>query len=217
LLSINPAAVFIAVRADSGIKSIDDLRNKRIGFYPKGSLGNTIVEQLFEVSGFTIEDIKKNGGSVSYLGFAEGPGQLADNQIDCYTVLGSWPVTVLMEVDFNPGIRVIPIDDALFAKLNAKYPLYTHFSIPANTFKSFGEPFKTVGSMVCMIANEKMSDDMAYIATKAFWDNYPDIRERAVDSRNADISTALSGIGIPIHPGAVKYYKEKGITIPSVK
>ena len=213
LLSINPAAVFIAVRADSNIHSIDDLKDKRIGFYPQGSLGNTIVEQLFEVSGFTIEDIKKNGGSISYLGFAEGPGQLADNQVDCYTVLGSWPVTTLMEIDFNPGIRVIPVDDALFAKLNAKYPLYTQFEIPAGTFKSFNEPFKTVGSMVCLIATDKMSDDMAYIATKAFWDNLQDIKERAVDARGADLKTAMSGMGIPLHPGAAKYYKEKGMEV----
>lgn len=213
LLSINPAAVFIAVRADSNIKTIDDLKNKRIGFYPQGSLGNTIVEQLFEVSGFTIADIKKNGGSISYLGFAEGPGQLADNQIDCYTVLGSWPVTTLMEVDFNPGIRVIPIDDALFAKLNAKYPLYTQFNIPANTFKSFKEPFKTVGSMVCLIATDKMSDEMAYLSTKAFWDNLADIKDRAVDARGAALATALSGASIPLHPGAERYYKEKNIPL----
>ncbi len=215
LLSINPAAVFIAVRADSDIKTIGDLKNKRIGFYPQGSLGNTIVEQLFEVSGFTLSDIKKNGGSISYLGFTEGPGQLADKQVDCYTVLGSWPVTTLMEVDFNPGIRIIPIDDALFAKLNAKYPLYTQFTIPENTFKSFKQSFKTVGSMVCLVATDKMSDDMAYLATKAFWDNIADIKDRAVDARGANLSTAMSGMGVPLHPGAAKYYKEKNISIPA--
>lgn len=200
LATLNPAGFFFAVRKDSDIQSIEDLVGKRIGFYPPGNLCNTIAENIFDVLGYTLEDLEAAGSTISYLAFSDGPGQLADNQIDTYICLGSWPPTVYQEIDYNPGIRILEIDDDLYAKLNEKYPGYSQFTIPAGTFQSFDHEVKTVGAYCCLIVNKDMTDDMAYVATKALWDNIDAIKDAAVDARGSSLETALSGVGIPVHP-----------------
>lgn len=212
LLSGGPAGLAIFVRKDSKITSIEELKNKKIGYSPQGYLCNTIAEQLFEAHGFSNETIRKNGGTVGYYGQTEGPGMLADGHIDVYFCLGPWPYTPIMEVDFNPGIKLLDITDAQLTKLNEKYPYYTRFVVPKGTYKS--QPDKdnlTIGSYWAFVANKDMTNEMAYAAVKSFWDNIAEIKKTAIDAHGANLNTALDNVSIPVHPGAQKYYDEKGI------
>ena len=212
LFTTTPAAIHFAVRKDSDIRSIADLKNKRIGMAPQGYLANDIAVEIFQTYGFTLDDVVANGGSVSYLGLTEGPQSLIDGHVDVYLGVGVWPYTPYVEIDFNPGVRFLSLEDDMREKFLAEYDWYSAIDIPKDAYKSLEEDMKTVGSYVSVIVNANLSEDLVYRITKAIWENIDKVHDVSpVDKEWMKLEDALKGATIPAHPGAQKYYDEMGI------
>ncbi|KKK39813.1 hypothetical protein WQ57_00500 [Mesobacillus campisalis] len=214
LFTTTPVGLHLAVKKDSEIKSIEDLKDKRIGMAPEGYLANTVAERLFEVYGFTLEDIKANGGQISYLGLTEGPQSLVDGNIDVYLGQGLWPYGPFMEIDNNPGVRFLEIDEKIIDEFLEKYPVYSKFTIPKDTYKSLDKDLQTVGTYAAVVTHKDVPDEQIYNIVKAIWENVEKVHEASPSDKEwMKLENAVEGISIPVHPGAKKYYEEKGMKV----
>jgi TRAP transporter TAXI family solute receptor len=111
-------------------------------------------------------------------------------------------------------VRLLEIGEAEYKKLADVDPTYSPTVIPADTYKGVSSDVKTVASPVHMYTTEDMSDELAYKITKAFWENRKLIADAHATGKGLDIAGVRYG-GAKVHPGAQRYYKEKGIEIPA--
>lgn len=214
LFTTTPVGLHLAVKKNSDIQSIEDLKDKKIGMAPEGYLANTVAERIFEVYGFTLEDIKSNGGQISYLGLTEGPQSLIDGQIDVYIGQGLWPYGPFMEIDNNPGVKFLEIDNDIKEKFLEKYPVYNEFTIPKDTYKSLEKDIITVGTYASVITHENVPEETIYNIVKAIWENVEKVHEASPSDKEwMKLENALNGSSIPLHPGAKKFYIEQGLKV----
>lgn len=209
ILNIAPQGVHFIVRADSDITSIRDLKGKRFGFGRVGSAANEIAMTIFELYGLPLDNFK----SVSYLGYTEGPQMLADKNIDAFITLGTHPYGPLAEIDFNPGFRLLKIDEEILDKYFEINPSYVRVTIKKGAYNNMDEDVVYPGNYLGVIAGKDLSEKFVYEMTKAIFENLELMWESGYLARDwLRLETALEGALIPVHPGALKYYEEQGIT-----
>jgi len=210
MLNVNPQGAHFIVRADSDITSFKDLEKKRFGFGRVGSGANVIAMAVFELYGLTLESFR----SVSYLGYTEGPQMLADKNIDAFVALGPHPYSPLAEIDFNPGFRLLKIDEEMLDKFfETDTTGHTRVTIEKGTYNNMDEDVVTIGNYLGVMVNKDLSEKFVYEMTKAIFENLELMWESGPLARDwLRLETALAGNLIPVHPGALKYYKEQGIT-----
>jgi TRAP transporter TAXI family solute receptor len=202
------------VAADgAGIKSIADLKGKRVSTGSPGSGTEVKGLRVMEAYGLTAKDLK----SQDRLGVGESAGALKDRKLDAFIWDGGLPTAAVLDLAATPGIKInlIPHGDAV-PKMVAKYgPLYFASNIPKGTYKGIDIDIPVAAATNLLIVNEKMDENLAYQITKLFLEHTADLV--AVHKAAAEISlkNAVVGSPIPFHPGALRYYKEKGVKLPA--
>jgi len=201
-----PELIHIVVRGDLGINSFTGLKGKKIGVGAPGSGTEANFRQLLDVYGMSRNDI-----SAQYLSFAESADQFKDGRIDAFMVTGGVPTSAIMDVATQRSIKILPVEDAKISALTSKYPFLSAATIPANAYKGVTEPVKTVAVNAVLIAHPtKLSEQVVYNLTKALFENQKELAAAHAKGKELKLETATQGISIPLHPGAAKYYKEKG-------
>lgn len=201
-----PEIIQIVVSADSGINSIADFKGKRIGVGAPGSGTEANTRQLLDVYGLDYKVMNPH-----YLSFAECADRFKDKQIDGFIFTTGIPNSAVQEIASQHSIKLVSIPDDMIAKLVQKYPFLTAFTIPANTYKGQTEPVKTVAVQATLIVNPDVKEDIVYNITKALFENQADLAKAHAKGKELSLEKAVKGMSIPLHPGAAKYYKEKGI------
>lgn len=198
----------------SGIKTVADLKGKRVSTGAPGSGVEVKGLRVLEAYGLTPADLKTQ----ERLGAAESAGALKDRKIDAFFWDGGLPTAAVLDLAATPGMKIhmIPHADAI-PKMVAKYgPLYFVSPIPKGMYKGIDEDVPVAAATNLLIVNEKMSDDLAYQITKLFLEHTADlvaVHKAAVD---INLKNAVIGSPIPFHPGALRYYKEKGVRVPTL-
>ena len=136
---------------------------------------------------------------------------MKDDIIDAFFCVAGAPTTAIVELATTNAINLIEIDDEHAAKLIDKYPFYTKFDIPAGSYKGVDNAVQTVAVVATYIVSDQLSDDLVYKITKALFENKDEIAVGHPKGAELDPEYAVSGISIPIHPGAEKYFKEIGV------
>jgi len=201
-----PEVVQVVVAADGPIKSFADLKGKKVGVGAPGSGTEANYRQLMDAYGMKKEDV--NG---QYLSFSESAEAFKDKHIDAFVVTGAVPTSAIMDVATQNAIRILPIADDIAAKLTQKYPFLAAVKVPANSYKGQTADVPTVAVNAVLIAGSQLKDDMVYNLTKALFDNQADLAAAHAKGKELNAQFAVKGVSIPYHPGAVKYYKEKGL------
>ena len=201
-----PEVVHVVVAADSPIKSFADLKGKKIGVGAPGSGTEANFRQLLDAYGMKKEDV--NG---QYLSFSESAEAFKDKHIDAFIVTGGVPTSAIMDVATQNAIRILPISADILGKLTQKYPFLAGVKIPANSYKGQTEEVPTVAVNAVLIAGSQLKDDMVYNLTKALFENQAELAAAHAKGKELNIQYAVKGVSIAFHPGAVKYYKEKGL------
>ena len=106
---------------------------------------------------------------------------------------------------------MVPIDAVPGDVLQKRYPFYTLEKVPANTYKGQEREVLTPAVMAMLVARRDLSGDLVYKFTKAIFDNLPQFHSAHAAAKNLTLQTALNGMPVPLHPGAEKFYREKGI------
>ncbi|HHV78659.1 MAG TPA: TAXI family TRAP transporter solute-binding subunit [Firmicutes bacterium] len=207
--AIYPEVVQIFVRKESNIKSINDLKGKKVSVGPPGSGTEVSARQILGVYGLDYK--QKKDFDARYISFSETADQFKDRLIDAgYAVLGV-PNAALQDITSVAAIRLLDIDDAMLEKIRAKYPYYTRLVIPANSYKGQDTDTKTVTLKAILLARNDLDEELVYKLTKTLYENAAEVAAGHALGKNIKLETALEGIAIPFHPGAQKYYKEKGL------
>lgn len=201
-----PEVVQIVATKKSGITSVEDLKGKKVAVGDTGSGTEANARQILEAHGLTYDDL-----NADYLSFSEASTNLQDGNIDAAFVTAGLPTSAIVELTTNTDVVVVSMDAAKIAELNAKYPFYTEVIIEAGTYKDQDEDVVATAVMAMLVVNKSLDEDLAYELTKAMFENKDIIDETHDRGKDLQLETALDGMPIELHPGAAKYFDEKGI------
>lgn len=190
----------------SGIKTLADLRGKRVSVGAAGSGTEANARQILEAAGITYNDIK-----VQYLSFGESASNMKDGNIDAAFNTAGVPTAAIQDLSVSKKMVLVPVDKEVANKLMAKYPFYAVQVIPAGTYQGQTQSVTTVAVKSMLAVSSKMPADLVYELLKTMFDNTDRLIAAHAQGKNIKLETALEGMSIPLHPGAEKFYKEKGI------
>ena len=188
---------------NSGIKSIADLKGKKVAVGAMGSGVEANARQIMEAYGITYNDIQ-----VQYLSFAEAASALKDGNIDVAFLTAGYPTSAVQDIASQHKVRLLPVDEDKADALIAKYPFYTKTKIPAGTYAGFDEEVPAVSVMAMLVANDKVDDKLGYEITKALFNNLDRLHAAHAAAKAILKEKALEGMSLPINAGAEKFFKE---------
>ncbi len=205
----------LVVRANSNIHSIGDLRGKNLGVTKKGWSTEVACRNILKTAGLDYDEIKKSGGSITYAGHSQMRGMFKDRKLDFVPDSNNPPSPGIIELSTVTSIRLIDLGPQAIAKLKKINPGYSTIEIPAGTYK--GQPNKVInlGDPTGMMVSADLDVHLVYNITKAIFENTGDIAKVHNVLKQFSLDNALNGAFLPLHPGALRYYEEKGIPIPS--
>ena len=189
--------------ADSGIKTVADLRGKKVSVGAAGSGVEANARQFLEAAGLTYADIK-----VQYLSFAESASNLKDGNIDAAFTTGGFPIAAIQDLAISKKTVLVPVDKALLAKLMGKWSFYAPTVVPANTYNGITVDTPSVAVKSMLVVSAKINADLVYEMLKTMYANTPRIVAAHAQGANIKIATALEGMSLPLHAGAEKFFKE---------
>lgn len=201
-----PEIIQLVAGGDSPVKSFADLKGLKVGVGAPGSGTEANFRQLLDVYGMKREDV-----NAQYLSFAESAEQFKDNHIDAFIVVAGIPNSAIMDVGTVRNLKLLSIDAQKIDMLDNKYPFLSPAKIPANTYKGQAEDVSTVAVNAVLIVNAEIKDDVVYNLTKSLFENQAELATAHAKGKELDVAKASSGVSIPFHPGAAKFYKEKGL------
>lgn len=199
-------AFHIVVRADSGINSISDLKGKSLTTQTKGNLAEEMTRDVLAAYGLSYDNLKK----VTQVGYDDSVQQMKDGLVDAFTFATAIPASVLMDLASVRDVKLLSIDKDKLQILHQKNNGYIERIIPKGTYKGQDKDILTMGSAIHMMVPSTMSDDLVYKLTKAIVENRNKLGEVHSAYKGLTPEKMAQDIGIPFHPGAVKYYKEVG-------
>ena len=205
---VYPEICQIVVRKDSGITSVADLKGKTVAVGDAGSGVYYNATQILAAAGIDIDkDINKVTAS-----FGDSANRLKDGSIQAAFITAGTPTVAITELSLSTDIAIIPISDDVIAKLVEAYPFYTEYIVTSDDYDFITEPVKTVAIMATYVVSNNLSEDVVYEITKNLWEKKGEIQVLHVKGEVMDINKALAGLGnVPLHPGAERYYRERGI------
>ncbi|MDX9800541.1 MAG: TAXI family TRAP transporter solute-binding subunit [Spirochaetia bacterium] len=209
ITAIYPEMVQIVVSKKSGIKSVLDMKGKRICVGAAGSGYEVAARQVLKAHDMTYNDIDER-----FLSQAEGKNALQDGQIDAFFMCSGYPNANVTELSLTGNIDVISIDAKYLQKMLDMYPFYSEFTTPDDQYK-VGHPITSVSVIAMMVARNDVPEAEVYNITKAIYENLDELKSLNKRANYMSLEGAFRGISGNVHPGAAKYYREKGIKIPS--
>lgn len=203
--------LWIALR-NSDIDSVYDLADKRISPGRTGQTGLKMAQQVLEAHGITFESITENGGTVSLLGDSERLNMLRDRNLDAASGLFPLSHSELQSLCLNPGIKLVSLDEKKIDELIEKVPGLAKVKIPAGTFdKRQKEDVYTIVSVTCLIGHKSLDDELVYKIVEAMIEERERFNKYFPAEDNVMLQPLMGKGEIPVHPGALKYYQEKGL------
>src|SRR3954462_4343077 len=213
LMIMYPNRMHVVTIEGTGITKMADLKGKRVSTGSGGSATEVMAFRVIEAAGLDKDkDMKRER-----LGVAESGSALKDRKIDAFFWVGGLPTAAVTDLANSPGVKIKMIDHAdLVAKMNQKYgKLYVEDRIPKETYKGMVADNKIATVNNLLVAHQSMDDKTAYNIVKTFFDKRDELVRAHKEAENFKLEnqkTAAAG-GIPWHPGAMKYFKEKGVKL----
>lgn len=209
IANLYPESVHVVVRKGANVKSIADLKGKKVSLDEPGSGTLLNARAILAAYGITERDI-----SAEYVKPNQAAEKMKDGSVDAFFFTGGFPAAAISELaSTGSGIDLLPVTGPQAEKLAKDFPFFAADEIPAGTYKDVGA-VKTVAVGAHWVTSAKVSADTVYAVTKALWS---DKTRAALDGGHAkgksiQKTTALSGLqGVPLHPGAERFYREAGL------
>lgn len=201
--TLYPETIQIVTLKDSGIETIEDLRGKKVSVGAPGSGTFANAEQILAIHGITMDDI-----DAQHLAFDESADGLQDGNIAAAFITAGTPTGSVEGLSAVKPVNILAITEEKADELIAEFPYYAKDAVPAGTYNLEAE-VPTVAVQAMLVARADLSEDLVYDITKALFDNTDQITHAKGELITAD--SALNGVGIELHPGAARYFEEKGL------
>jgi uncharacterized protein len=212
LVVMYPNHMHVVTVEGTGITKIEDMKGKRVSTGSPGSATEVYALRVIEAAGLDPDkDMKRER-----LGAAESVNAIKDKKVEAFFWVGGIPTAAVTDLASTPNTKIKMIDIAQYTKkMNDKYgPLYAEAVIPATTYKGMDHDNKNNTVWNIMAVNASTSDELAYNLTKTMLEKRDDLALVHKEALNIKTEWQTSSrAGIPWHPGALKYFKEKGIKV----
>ncbi|MCY1506456.1 TRAP transporter solute receptor, TAXI family [compost metagenome] len=200
-----PNYIQIVASQDSGIRSLADLKGKRISVGAPKSGTELNTRAIFKAAGLTYEDM----GKVEYLPFAESVELIKNRQLDATLQSSGLGQASIRDLAATLPVVFVPIPAEVVAKIGNN--AYQAATIPAKTYDGQETEVATVSIVNVLVTHQGVSNDLAYQMTKLLFDNLPRLVTAHAAAKDIRLENAAKNLPIPLHPGAERYYKEKGL------
>lgn len=204
--AVYPNFIQIVASADSGVKSLEDLRGKRVSVGAPKSGTELNARAILEAAGMSYDDFAK----VEYLPFSESVELMKNRQLDATLQSAGLGVSSLKDLATSIPITVVAVPEEIAEALGAPYIAGI---IPAGTYGGQSDDVATVAVINFLVTHSDVSDETVYSMTKLIYDNISTLRAAHSAAEGIDLQKAAAGMPIPLHPGAQKYFEEQGVKI----
>ncbi|WP_100959220.1 TAXI family TRAP transporter solute-binding subunit [Bosea sp. FBZP-16] len=208
ITAIYPNYVQIVASKDSGIKTLADLKGKRLSVGAPKSGTELNARAILAAAGMTYKDL----GKIEYLPFAESVELMKNRQLDATLQSAGLGVASLRDLATSVEITVVEVPAAVVDKAG---PPFVKVSIPANTYTGQTAAVPAAAVVNYLVTHEGVKEETVYQMTKAVFDSLPDLAAAHAAARSIKLESALEGMPLPLHPGAARYFKEKGLKVGS--
>ena len=208
VFSLHPEPFTVVARKDSGIKTFDDLKGKRVNIGNPGSGQRGTMEVVMNAKGWTMGDFKL----VSELKAAEQSQALCDNKIDAMVYVVGHPNGSIKEATTSCDTVLVPVDGPAIDKLVADNPYYRKAIIPGGMYSGSDADTPTFGVAATFVSSTNTPADTVYQVVKAVFENFDDFRKLHPSFEHLTMEEMVKeGLSAPLHDGAAKYFKEAGL------
>lgn len=204
IAAIYPNYIQLVATHESGVKTLTDLKGHSLSVGAARSGTELNTRAILKAAGLNYKDLSK----VEYLPFAESVELMKNRQLDATLQSAGLGVASIRDLAANNEINVVAVPADLVKKIGAPYIPVT---IPANTYHGQTSDVQTAAVGNFLVTHEKVSDDLVYQMTKTMFENLNVMVASHSAARDIKLKNALTGMSIPLHPGAERYYKEKGL------
>lgn len=207
VMTMFPLVAQFVTKKGLGIKSLKDLKGKRVVVGPEGAGFEYFIRPILEAHGVTYDDFEP-----VYAAQQVSVGYLGDGNVQAAFLGGGIPTGSIQNANSTMDIELIPFDPKVRDELIAKYPFYQAKEIPGGVYSDIPEPFAgmNVGSAHLICANNA-DEEQIYQLTKTIYENRSEIAATAKPFKAVNEKSAIRNTGVDFHPGAIKYYQEIGI------
>lgn len=204
IAALYPETVQFVTTADKGIKSIADLKGKKVAVGASGSGAEANARQILGAYGLTYDDI-----DVQYLSFGEAADALKDGNVDVGVVVAGFPTAAIQDLAANKSAALVNIDAEHADKLMKQYPYFTKITVPKGTYPGQEADVSTVAVKCVIVTTDKLSDDLGEQIVKAIYEHLDRMKAAHAVGKYITKDTALEGMSVKMNAGAEKYLKAK--------
>ena len=202
--ALYPELCQIVVAADSGIQTVSDLKGKAVSIGAVGSGVYFNAVQILGKAGLTLDDVQEQ-----YLSFDESATAFQNQQIDAFFITAGLPNPSIIEVANKRGVRLIGLTETEMADLMAQYSFYVPVTVPAGTYNGMESDVVVPAVSAVLICAKDMDEELVYNLTKVLYGDTAELSHAKKEMISAQY--AVTGIPVPFHPGAERYFTEIGV------
>jgi TRAP transporter TAXI family solute receptor len=204
--SLYSESFHVVVRKGSGITRIEDLVGRCTAVGPPGSGTLLNSRKVLETCGLTMEDI-----GAMQLGFVEAAEYLRDGHCDVAFYVTGLPYGPVVDITVSQDIDVFGLSQEVIERLTETYPFLIPTTVPAETYKGMAQPFRTVSVKMLLLTTDEMDGDIVYDGLEVLFENLDRLAAAHASGADITLEKALDGISIPLHEGAERFYRERGL------
>jgi TRAP transporter TAXI family solute receptor len=206
---LKPGAVQVVALKDSGIRSIADLRGKKVSLGPQGGGGWKAFAEILPLYDMSLDDLK-----VSYLAYGDSIEQLTDGTLDAAVIAAGLPTAAIVQLAASAEFVMVPFDqDKLTAFLN-DHQYYTKVTIRKEMYAGMTEDVETFATVNLVAIRDDLSEESVYNITKTLFDHLDELKSAHPSLQDLSLEFASEFKGFRYHPGAAKFFREKGFDVP---
>ncbi len=207
VMAIYPELFTLVTRKEAGIKTIMDIKGKRINLGNPGSGNEATALSMFKALGMNKADL----GFAGVLKAGEAPDALRDNKIDGYFYMVGHPTANIKDASNSVDISITPINGEKIDAFVKANPYFAQADVPAGLYKGVDTAVPTFGVKAVLVTSTDVSDKAVYTLVKAILENFDDFKKLHPAYANITKESLLDGLSAPLHEGAKKYFKEAGL------
>lgn len=205
--TLYPQYFQIVANADAGIDTFADVKGKSMAIQPRGNTAEFVTAQMLEVFDMSYDDLSR----VSHVSYTDAVSLLRDNNAQVFTLGTTVPASSIMDLASSRDIKIIPISDETFAKMQELNPGYTKLTIPAGSYPGQTEDVQAVGYATHIIARCDLDADIVHSLLEGMVENKDDLTSIVRVMANTTPEVMATDTGVPMHAGAERFYKEQGV------
>lgn len=207
IANIYANTIQIVARKESGVTKLADLKGKKVSVGAPGSGTEINARQIFAAAKMSYHDF----GRTDYLSFSESADQMKNRAIDVTLISSGLPNPGILDIATSQEITIVPIEGELLKVLDKETPFFVPAVIPKGTYKGQDHDVSSVGIPNFLIVRADLDDKTVYEITKAMFENLDRLVQAHAAAKGITLENATKGLPVPLHPGAAKYYREKGL------